>query len=868
PLAVVEAKKTYTDSRVGKEQARNYAEKIQKNSNRDMPFVFYTNGHDIYFWDTERYPPRKIYGFPTRADLERTQFLRDNGNPLSEEMIKPDISGRPYQLQAIRAVLEAVQKKHRKFLLIMATGSGKTRTCIGLIDVLMRANWVQRVLFLVDRIALRDQALSAFKEHLPNAPTWPQQGETTIATDRRVYVSTYPTMLNIIEDDTDALSPHFFDLIVADESHRSIYNVYKNIFDYFDAIQLGLTATPTDKIDHNTFKLFNCEDGLPTFAYTYEEAINNIPPYLSDFEVLRIRTRFQQKGINRDTIPDAEKKRLIAQGKDLDDFNYEGTELERRVTNKGTNTLIVRQFMEESIKDHNGVLPGKTIFFAITRKHAYRLVEVFDKLYPEYKGRLARVIISGQKGVHGKGGLLDRFKNSDMPRIAVSVDMLDTGIDILELVNLVFAKPVYSYTKFWQMIGRGTRILDPDHMKPWCLEKDKFLIMDCWENFEYFKMNPKGKETKHQVPLPVRLFKARINKLKAALEKDEGALVSKVINALRNDISSLPENSVIVIDSKSDLAKTEDDSFWNTLSDNKIKFLENKIARVMRALSNADFKAMCFELDVTDTATTRILGDKDKFETLQAGVIEQVAELPLSVNIVAKEKALIEQVIQSSFWNKADVNALDESLDEVIAKLAPLMRFRQGERLDEEKIDIRDILTVKEYIEFGPENERMMVNQYREKVEQMIKALANTNLVLKKLTTGRTLTKKEIETLSDLLEKQDPYVTEEHLRKIYDNKKAKFIQFIKHILGLEKLASFSETVANAFDDFIAKHNDYTEQQIQFLLTLKTYILRTGDVKKKDLINAPFTQLHPQGIRGVFRPADIDEILEMTHQLVA
>ncbi len=868
PLAVVEAKKTLVDPRVGKEQARNYAERIQKNNSQDMPFVFYTNGHDIYFWDTERYPPRKIYGFPTRADLERIKFLRDNANPLSEEMIKKEISGRPYQIQAIRAILEEIQKKHRKFLLVMATGSGKTRNCIGLIDVLMRANWVQRVLFLVDRIALRDQALSAFKEFLPNAPTWPQQGEKNIATDRRVYVSTYPTMLNIIEDDDTSLSPHFFDLIVADESHRSIYNVYKNIFDYFDSIQLGLTATPTNKIDHNTFMLFGCEDGLPTFAYTYEEAINNIPPYLSDFEVLRIRTRFQQEGINSETISLAEKKRLVAEGKDPDEINFEGTELEKRVTNKGTNTLIVREFMEESIKDHNGVLPGKTIFFAITQKHAYRLVEVFDKLYPEYKGQLARVIISGQKNVHGKGGLLDRFKNSDMPRIAVSVDMLDTGIDVREIVNLVFAKPVFSYTKFWQMIGRGTRVLDPDHMKPWCLEKDKFLIMDCWENFEYFKMNPKGKETKHQVPLPVRLFQARINKLKAALEENEEAIVGKVIKSMQNDISSLPENSVIVIDSKSDLAKTEDESFWNTLSDNKIKFLENKIANVMRAFSNADFEAMRFELDVTDTAAAHIIKDKDKFETLKEGVVEQVAELPLSVNIVAKEKDLIEKVIQPSFWNKPDVNELDDSLDEVIEKLAPLMRFRQRDKPDEEKLNIKDLLTVKEYIEFGPENERMMVEQYRKKVEKMIKNIAGTNLVLKKLKSGKKLTDKEIETLADLLQEQDPYVTEEHLQKIYDNKKAKFIQFIKHILGLEELSSFSETVSKAFEEFITNHNDYSQQQIQFLLTLKTFILQTGNVKKKDLINAPFTQLHPQGIRGVFKPTEINEILDMTYKLVA
>jgi len=552
PLAVVEAKKTSRNAEEGKEQALIYAKEIhRKNPSREMPFVFYTNGHEIHYWDSERYPPRKVYGFPTRDDLERIRFLRSESSTLSEELINKDIVGRPYQIQAIRSVLESVEKKKRKFLLVMATGSGKTRTCIALIDVLMRANWAQRILFLVDRVALRDQALDAFKEHLPNSPVWPKSEgnyvEKEFATDRRVYVSTYPTILNEIERDECKFSPHFFDLIIADESHRSIYNVYKNIFQYFDSIQLGLTATPTNHIDHDTFDLFNCEDEMPTFNYSYEEAVNNIPPYLSDFEVLKIRT-------NR-TITPEDAKKLLAEGKDPDEIDYEGSELEKKVTNKGTNALIVREFMEECIKSPDGVLPGKTIFFAISKNHAYRIVATFDRLFPEYKGQIARVLISGIKGVHGKGQLLDQFKTANMPRVAVSVDMLDTGIDVREIVNLVFAKPVYSYTKFWQMIGRGTRILDETKLKSWCLEKDKFLIIDMWENFEYFKEFPPGKEPKGQIPLPVRLFHvpvrlfhARLDKLSASIEKKKEDVREKVIEQLRNDIDSLPKNSVIVLD--------------------------------------------------------------------------------------------------------------------------------------------------------------------------------------------------------------------------------------------------------------------------------------------------------------------------------
>ncbi len=863
PLAVVEAKKTSVDAEIGKEQARNYAEKIQKTTSGPMPFVFYTNGYDVFFWDTERYPPRKVFGFPAIADLERMQFLRNNSKVLSSELINTNIAGRPYQIQAIRSVLERIEKKHRKFLLVMATGTGKTRTCMGLLDVLMRSNWAQKVLFLVDRIALREQALETFKEYLPNAPIWPKTSEVKFAPDRRIYCTTYPTMLNLIQQKDCPLNPHYFDMIVADESHRSIYNVYKNIFDYFDAVQLGLTATPKDAIEHNTFQLFNCEDGLPTFAYSYEEAITNIPPYLSDFEVLRLRTKFQQEGINSKIIAEAEKKRLVQDGEDPAELNFEGTELEKKVTNKGTNAVIVREFMEECIKDPNGVLPGKTIFFSISKKHAHRLCEVFNALYPEYKGQLAEVIISDVKGVHGKGGILDRFKTKNMPRIAISVDMLDTGIDILEIVNLVFAKPVFSYTKFWQMIGRGTRVLNPDNIKTWCPKKDKFLIIDCWENFEYFKMTPKGKEPKGTRPLPVRLFEARLDKLYVSQQKKNEEVEQKTIGTIRKNITALPKNSVVILDNQGYIEKGMEDNFWIKITDEKFDYLRMHISPLMRVLSDTDFKAMRFELDGIEAQTARLAGDDERFEALKEAIIEKVSELPLTVNVVEREREWVEKVQSNHFW----ITASDDKLDEMITRLAPLMKYRQTQKTSEKKLNIQDLLTVKETIEFGPQHERMAVDKYRHKVEEFIRALVKTNPVLQKIVQGDEVSDEEIEKVADILKEHYPHITEYILREIYDNKSAKFVQFIKHILGIEEIATFAESVSVAFDEFLREHNTFGEKQIQFILTLKTFILQRGVVEKKDLIRAPFTQLHPEGIRGIFKPNEINEIIELTHSIM-
>jgi type I restriction enzyme R subunit len=865
PLAVVEAKKTSCDAALGREQAKQYCYNIQRELGGELPFCFYTNGLETYFWDLGNIPPHKVVGFPSRDDLERFAYIRRNRKPLTQEFINTSIAARDYQIRAIRAVLEGIEQKKRDFLLVMATGTGKTRTCIAMVDALMRAGHAERVLFLVDRIALREQALAAFKEHMPNEPRWPNVGEKLITKDRRIYVATYPTMLNIIRDEAQHLSPHFFDFIVVDESHRSIYHTYGEVIDYFKTITLGLTATPTDIIDHNTFQLFHCEDGLPTFAYTFEEAVNNVPPYLCSFQVMKVQTKFQMEGISKRTISLEDQKKLILQGKEVEEINFEGSQLEKHVINKGTNTLIVREFMEEAIKDGDGVLPGKTILFCATKAHARRMEEIFDKLYPQYHGELAKVLVSDDPRVYGKGGLLDQFTNNDMPRIAISVDMLDTGIDVREIVNLVFAKPVYSYTKFWQMIGRGTRLLETSKPKPWCTEKDVFLILDCWDNFEYFKLNPKGKELKQQLPLPVRLVGLRLDKIEKAIARGRGEITAREVAKLRQQVAVLPKDSVVIKEAAVTLARLDEESFWISLTAQKLEFLRNEIKPLFRTISEADFKAMRFERDLLEYSLAVLNEEKEQAETLNAGIVERISELPLSVSFVKQEEALIRVAQTSHYWVQAD----EDAFDELVAKLGPLMKFReQITGQGQTHLDLADELYKKERVEFGPQHEAVSITRYREMVETLIAELTEHNPILQKIKAGDSVTPEEANELAERLHDEHPHITEELLRQVYKNRKARFIQFIRHILGIDALKSFSDEVSAAFDQFIRAHTMLTSRQLEFLNLLKNFIIERERVEKKDLINAPFTVIHPQGIRGVFSPTEINDILQLTERLAA
>lgn len=868
PAAVLEAKRTSRSAELGQEQALQYAQQLRDTQDVELPFVFYSNGHNHFFWDSDNYSPEQISGFPTKDDLEWMCKRRRERSPLSVELINRDIAGRGYQIEGIRRILEAIEVKNRKFLMVMATGTGKTRTAIALVDVLRRARWAKRVLFLVDRIALRDQALDAFKEHISAEPRWPEKGDKDFPANRRIYVTTYPTMLNLIQNGTTPstyISPFFFDVVIADESHRSIYNVYKNVLDYFSAIKIGLTATPTDFIDHDTFDLFDRELNDPTFAYTYEEAIAHVPPYLSDYEVLKVRSKFQLEGIHGNVLESAEQKKLIAEGKDLEDIDFEGTELERKVTNSGTNGLIVREFMEESIKDPSGTLPGKTIIFAISIDHAHRLQKLFDEFYPEHKGKLARVLVSEDSRVHGKGGLLDQFKHKDMPRVAISVDMLDTGVDVLEVVNLVFAKPVYSYVKFWQMIGRGTRVLleDASQRKPWCPDKDRFLIIDCWGNFEWHKMHPTGREPQVAVSAPVRLFRARIDQLEAALAQANTELADLVKEDLQEDVAALPERNIVVQGAAAELDRLSAPQFWKRMGPDSIGFLRTAIAPILRSRSGTDLKNLRFEIDAVEYSTARLAGEEDRAEAIRESLRSQIDELPLTINTVREEQALIEAAVEETWW----LAPSEAELHNLVARLAPLMKHRTASAKPWMELNLKDMTAIKEKIDLGGDLGQMSVAAYRERIESFIRDLVGGHPILQKVRDGQELSKDEIHDLAALLEASELQVTEERLQEIYDNRTARFLQLLRHILGLEHISSWEETVSERFDAFIAAHTDLTSLQIMFLRTLNTFVLQRRKIEKRDLVDAPFTGLHPSGIQGLFTAEEIEEILALTGELV-
>jgi type I restriction enzyme, R subunit len=438
-LAVVEAKRTARNAREGEEQLRHYVAEIA-GKQHVAPFGFMTNGLHHYFWEVGLAHPRSIAGFFSPTDLERLRFLREHKRPLQDFPINKRIVERPYQHEAILRVAEAFEAGRRRALLVMATGTGKTRTTMGLIDLFLQASWVQKVLFLADRDALVEQALNdGFKAHLPNEPRV-RIRTANIDPNKRLYVATQQTMGVCYEQ----FSPGFFDLIVFDEAHRSIFNRFTEVIEYFDARMVGLTATPAAFIDRDTFRVFDCRDQTPTFLYTYEQAIKD--GYLVDFTLYQAHTGFQREGIRGAHLSEEDRNALIEQGLDPDAIDYAGTDLEVLVTNRDTLRKQWEEIMNACIKDRSGALPGKTIVFAMTKDHAGRIRDVFEEMFPQYAGLLT-VVYTGIERVHDGpygDGLISKFKKEDKPRFAVSVDMLDTGIDIPEVVNLVFMKPVHS----------------------------------------------------------------------------------------------------------------------------------------------------------------------------------------------------------------------------------------------------------------------------------------------------------------------------------------------------------------------------------------------------------------------------------------
>jgi len=461
PLAVVEAKRASVDPIVGSQQAKLYADCLEEKYGQ-RPLIFTTNGFEFFYEnDSVGYPKREVSGFFTPDEMQLEVDRRTQRIPLDKIEIKDEITNRPYQKEAVTAVCDAIMKKHRKMLLVQATGSGKTRVSISIVDVLRRHNYVKNILFLADRIALVKQAKNNYTQLLEDLSCCNLLDNKDDPESCRMIFSTYPTMMNAIDEKKNQygerlFGPGHFDLIICDEVHRSIYRKYQEIFDYFDAMLLGMTATPKNEIDKNTYGIFDLERGVPTFAYELEEAVRD--HYLVSYSTLEYKSQIMEDGLHYDQLSEEEKEQFedTFEDDDMVGDDISGEDVNTWLFNADTIDKVLQELMEKGIKVEGGDKLGKTIIFAKNRFHAQAIVERFHKIFPEYGGDFIKEIDYSIKYVDT---LIDDFSTKEkMPQIAVSVDMLDTGIDIPEILNLVFFKKVRSYSKFWQMIGRGTRL--------------------------------------------------------------------------------------------------------------------------------------------------------------------------------------------------------------------------------------------------------------------------------------------------------------------------------------------------------------------------------------------------------------------------
>ena len=600
PLAVIEAKRSSKDPNIGRKQAVLYAECLERKFGR-RPMMFTTNGFETYFCDDQSSPQRKVSGIFSKDDLQKLMNRRTERMDLLTIPINDKITDRYYQKEAIRAVCEHIGQGFRKHLLVMATGTGKTRTASSLTDVLSRGKHVTNILFLADRTALVKQAKDDFKNYLPDMSLCNLCSNKDDRSARIVF-STYPTMLNAI-DDTKAKSgqrlftPAHFDLIIIDESHRSIFKKYRAIFEYFDAIMVGLTATPKTDVDRNTYDFFEMEHGVPTYAYDYETAVYQdhvLVPYYN----YEVKTKFLEEGITYDDLSDEDKERYE------DDFVEDGllpdfipsAQLNKFVFNETTVDTVLQDLMERGICVAGGDRLGKTIIFAQNKRHAEFILERFNKLYPRLKGTFAQRVICDDSYAQT---IIDDFKVPDKePVIAVSVDMMDTGIDVPQCVNLVFFKKVRSKAKFWQMIGRGTRLCKgltcTDQMDGEYTDKKRFLIFDYCGNFEYFRAHKEGFESKETKSLSENIFGKQIRlavmlQESAFADDDYQAWRSELVGTCFAQIQELNTELIAVRLRMQSVEKFKKPGAFNYISEGDKGELLQQIAPIVRLDDNDEY---------------------------------------------------------------------------------------------------------------------------------------------------------------------------------------------------------------------------------------------------------------------------------------
>ena len=855
PLAVIEAKKTSKDPIAGQKQAEDYVNDIKKQTGKEI-FIFLSNGYEIWFWNKPFENPRLVKGFHSRDDLERIRFQNYAKKSLSEVSIKKEIIDRPYQIESVKRVIEGIQKGKRKFLIVQATGTGKTRISMALIDVLLRSNRAKKILFLADRKALRDQAYDeGFKVWFPNEAKSKVFGGS-LEKEARLYASTIQTFMECYQE----LSVGAFDVIISDEAHRSIYNKWKDVFTYFDATQVGLTATPSDLIDRDTFRFFQCEGQHPTALYTYDQAVKE--GYLADFRVFGVQTHFQIEGIRPSDVPDAIKKKLLEEGMEEEEMVWEGTEIEKKVAVIGTNEAIVKEFMDNCLMDETGTLPAKSIIFAVSKRHAKRIWEAFEKLYPEYKGRLTRLITSEDSRAQE---LLKEFKKASFPRIAISVDMLDTGVDIPEVCNLVFAKPVFSNIKFWQMIGRGTRHDRTCTHKEWLPfgKKEHFLIFDFWNNFEYFNMHPGGKEASPSEAVTTRIFKTRLQQLNIFFNAKDKENLENAKSKIIDDINKLPLNSVSVKEYLRDIETAKSDKFWDNVGIKPIEFLAGKITPLMKFQTDVNLNLASFVLKCEKLGLALLQNDKNVIEKLKEDIGEDLNCLPRTLQQVKDKKELLDKVLSKEFWK--NISYSDSQM--LINEFSPLMPYKRAEPRQVIVLDIDDIVQQRKLIEYGLEPKQEYVDVYIDKVEKKIKALAKSDPTIKKIEEDKPLNEKDLERLEKTLNSPELFITEEVLQKAYEKSKGTLVQFIKKILGLYDFPEPQKRIEEEFKTFMVSNNKmFNADQINFLRTLMTVFSKKRHIEYADFFEAPFTNFGTYAPTPLFSEEQLKEMVALCNKL--
>lgn len=864
PLAVVEVKKTAENVKKGKEQARIYADGLEKTFGQ-RPVIFYSNGGETYIWDdVNGYPQRRVYGFYSKASLEQLLFQKEHRKNLLTVAVDTNIAGRMYQLEAIKRVAERFEDHRREALLVQATGTGKTRTSIALADVLLRANWAKRVLFLCDRVELRRQAKNAFTEFLPgqSAGIVTASGRVTPSSDgnkeylvegaRRVYLATYPAMMKCFAQ----LDPGFFQVIVIDESHRSIYKTYLELLNYFDALRIGLTATPVEKIDRNTFSLFNCKKGEPTMNYALGTAVDD--GYLVPPRIQHVSTDFTRKGIRYKDLNEAQKAEADDQVDDASGLDVDAKDIDRKVFNKDSNRLILRNLMDKGIRDASGTRPGKSIIFARNHAHAVLLEELFDEMYPQYGGSFCKVIDSHDPRA---SQLIDDFKNTDISNknditIAVSVDMLDTGIDVPEVVNLVFAKPVKSSVKFWQMVGRGTRLCENlfgpgEH-------KEDFLIFDHWRNFEWFEEKPPAETDRPRTrSLPEQLFAARLDLMGAAIEKLAIDIQQPIAKTITADILALDDVQTIAVKEKwKDVKQAQNVDLvaaWDAQTEAHLRTVIEALMqwRNIRGMESA----YRFDVLVTKAQRAALLGTADLAD-LKDQVQNSVSALPKNLNEVKAKAAHIKNVENPTFWHAPDF----ADLEEIRRELRGLMRFRAaGPKLPKAQaltLDISDGGLISQ--EKSVRLEGLELREYRKKVEQVLQDHFEDNQTLLKIRAQEPVTDHDLEELRNLILQLDGSL-DIHDLLLHQPEFAGHLDLaLRSIVGIDP-----ERIEVYFAGFAQAHQTHlSAKQLKFLQMLKNLIAKTGLVHMNQLWDAPFTHLDADGITGVFGDTLVNELLDL------